>query len=75
MMMRAYVRVIAHFMVRQMIGVHVLEFTMRTRAHPVTNAARMILRRRRDEAALAVMAVVTVMSPIPAVMMRAMVVK
>lgn len=62
-------RIIAHFMMGGMIGIHVFEFTMRTGVHPVTYAARVILWGRRDEAALAMMTMMTVMSAMLAVMM------
>ena len=50
-------RIVTHFMMRRVIGIHVLQFTMRTGADPVTNASGVGLRARRDEAPLVMVAV------------------
>jgi hypothetical protein len=71
-MMRLRVGIIAHFVMRRVIRVHMPEFPMRTRTHPVTNASRMILRRRCNKAAFAVM---SMMRFVTAVMMSAMIVQ
>ena len=47
-----------HFVMRRVIRVHMLEFSMRARAHPMTNATRVVLRAGGDEAAFSMMTVV-----------------
>ena len=66
--------VITHFVMGRMIGIHVLEFTMWARTYPVAYAARVILRGRRDEAAISMMAVMAMMCPMPISMMGAVLV-
>jgi hypothetical protein len=56
-MMRVCFRVIMHFVMRRVIRVHVLEFSMRAWAHPMTNATRVVLRAGGDEAAFSMMTV------------------
>ena len=54
-MMLSRFRIVTHLVMRRVVGVHVLELAMRTGAHPVANAARMILRAGGDEAAFVMM--------------------
>ncbi len=54
-------RIISHFMMQRVVGIHVPELTMRTGIDPMTNASGMILRGCRDKAAFAVMSVMGAM--------------
>ena len=56
-MMRVCFRVIMHFVMRRVIRIHVLEFSMRAWAHPMTNASRVVLRAGGDKAAFSMMTV------------------
>lgn len=60
-------------MMRGMIGIHVLQFTMRTGTDPVTNATGMILGSRRDKTAIAAMAMMAVMRAVSGFMMCALI--
>ena len=55
--MFAGLRVVTHFVMRRVIGIHVLEFAMRTGADKMTYASGVPLRAGGDEAALMVMTV------------------
>ena len=50
-------RIVTHFVMRRVIGIHVLQFAVRTGADPVTNASGVGLRARRDETSFVMMAV------------------